>query len=508
MTSVREYLPLAFVAAFALLLVGCEGTLDQSDMRKYARKGKAEQVDEDQALPNAADSNSRVQVAQVGPKKTDPSKESEKQKQPASAQTQESTDSPTDSANPAATSENSRDERQAPNTAKAAATTTYARKVGDDEDEEDDKRNPNRLTPPTTARKVGDDEDEDIPPPKKPERAVAQSDDEGENKTGRFIAAPIVKAEAPAKQVLEKTSTELGEIYQSSWDRAKTAAERTEFANELLDKGKVMRDMNVKYALLLTAMRIASHAAEPHVAIQCIDELNKAFDVDVHKLKMQVVETVRTIKSDDQRKSKGFLDKLAAELYDEAFQRDEFEDATMLFAIRQAAARNDGDNVQLQRIGIDKRQLELAKSEYKRMKRSLDALSEVGDLEANTVAGKYYCFVKQNWTRGLMMLSQGPADGELSKIAREEISGATDSNGWILIANRWWSYGEEDEENQLSIRLHAVYIYERALPKATDGVEKLRAEVRVKQARKILGDQVVDDLDPRYQRSYAALNAN
>ena len=92
------------------------------------------------------------------------------------------------------------------------------------------------------------------------------------------------------------------------------------------------------------------------------------------------------------------------------------------------------------------------------------------DPEANLALGKYRCFNRGDWDKGLPMLAKGD-DGKLKALAEKDIAGAASAKEQAKLADAWWNVS----------RGRAIYWYEQALP-GLAGLEKDRVEKRIGEA--------------------------
>jgi hypothetical protein len=81
---------------------------------------------------------------------------------------------------------------------------------------------------------------------------------------------------------------------------------------------------------------------------------------------------------------------------------------------------------------------------------------------ANLAAGRYLCFVKGNWQRGVPYLALG-SDAELKAVAIEELRGANSAERQAAIGDDWWDAAEARQgEERNTLRLRAGFWYHTA----------------------------------------------
>ena len=75
------------------------------------------------------------------------------------------------------------------------------------------------------------------------------------------------------------------------------------------------------------------------------------------------------------------------------------------------------------------------------------------DPDANLIVGKYQCFTKGDWDKGMPMLAKG-SDEKWKALAEKDIAGADSANEQVKLGDAWWDVSKE----------RAVYWYRLALP--------------------------------------------
>ena len=97
------------------------------------------------------------------------------------------------------------------------------------------------------------------------------------------------------------------------------------------------------------------------------------------------------------------------------------------------------------------------------------------DPTAGLVAGKYYCFVKDDWKQGLPLLAQG-ADPSLAAAAAKELAVPTQGTEQFEVAEIWDDLGEKEEGvRRVRLKLHARSWYQKSLT-SLSGLARVKAE--------------------------------
>jgi formylglycine-generating enzyme required for sulfatase activity len=114
------------------------------------------------------------------------------------------------------------------------------------------------------------------------------------------------------------------------------------------------------------------------------------------------------------------------------------------------------------------------------------------DPEANLAYGKFLCFAKSDWHRGLPRLAKSQ-DTPIAKLAAKDIAESNKPEEQVSIADAWWEAAEaEPLAARKNILLHAAMWYYRASFQLS-GVQKSLADKRIKQAG--LETQITNPVD-------------
>ena len=114
------------------------------------------------------------------------------------------------------------------------------------------------------------------------------------------------------------------------------------------------------------------------------------------------------------------------------------------------------------------------------------------DPAANESYGKFLCFVKADWHRGLPLLAK--AEGSpLKALAAKDSADTDETDEQTAIADAWWDAAEAQSlAGRKNILLHAAMLYYRASFQL-DGLKKSLAEKRIKQAG--VETQITNEID-------------
>ncbi len=289
--------------------------------------------------------------------------------------------------------------------------------------------------------------------------------------TAEKLPAPGDKAQGEATKLIK-------EVYGDEWAAAKSSTEKQALAKKLLGKADETTDDPVgRFVLLRLARDIATQAVDGRTAFQAIDAMAESFQVDA--LEMKTVVLTKGASAATMSAQHKAIAEEALKLVDQAVSQNTFTIADRLGALALAEARTTLDKDLLTEAQRRIREVaDLAKA-YEDVKAArLTVEKTPDDPEANLAVGKYLCFVKGDWDRGLAMLALGK-DEALKALAKQEIDGAASSTEQARLGDGWWSMAEDKEKTlKKQMQARAGYWYRKALPGLT-GLMKAKVEKRL-----------------------------
>ena len=168
---------------------------------------------------------------------------------------------------------------------------------------------------------------------------------------------------------------------------------------------------------------------------------------------------------------------------EEAVAKEHYDTANQLGTTTTDLARRSKDSALLKetvaRKGtIIKEMAEIQKAQAD-VAEAIDSLDKnPTDTAANLAVGKFCCFTKNRWEKGILMLALGD-DLALKDLALKELKGMTDATEQVKLGDAWWDLGEKKTGlAKKTIQGHAASWYQQALPGLT-GLVREKVEKRV-----------------------------
>lgn len=298
-----------------------------------------------------------------------------------------------------------------------------------------------------------------------------------------IAADPMPKADVPDDARQKSAAVKIGEVYKPDYAKAITSSQKVELANKMLKDARETDDDPVsRYVLLRIARDISVQQADLGTAFSVIQQMASDYDIDDLRLRLDaataVVEQLKT--------AKGNLECLAllSPLVDEALSLDRYELARDYVKLALTCAKGGRDGASIKSLTRRAQEVNAMAIEFQKLGPHLDLLSTKStDPKANVEAGRFYCFWKGDWERGIPMLALGE-DADLKRLALMELEEPIDHE---KLADAWWDLAEMlSDPVKATVREHAVASYLKVLPMLT-GLKKRMVEQRLEAGQASVG---------------------
>lgn len=286
----------------------------------------------------------------------------------------------------------------------------------------------------------------------------------------------------PAEADRQKAERQIREIFSREYAAASRSEAKASLAGLLWKQaGETPDDPLARYVLLSETLRLAAEAGEVLIACDALRALETAYRVDVWESRLAILSQLsRTAHDADARRE---VARCAADSVSAAIRADCCQEAEQLAAVAlELATRIRSVELRKEARDLQTQARALARA-WKGLQPALETLrTQAEDPEANLAVGKYYCFAKADWTRGLPHLAKGSdaALAALAALAKADLDGPDQPTARVELAERWWGLVESlpaSAEKQAA-RSRAGTWYGRGLPGLT-GLQKARVEKRL-----------------------------
>jgi hypothetical protein len=276
------------------------------------------------------------------------------------------------------------------------------------------------------------------------------------------------KAAPPSDEQQSEATKQVRSKYKAEFAKAKTPESKVALAGKLLAIVQEKDDASPRqFALLKGAISLAAAGGDFDLVAEAWNELGTRFNVDVLAGRWGTLKGALKTKNVDDLKA-GLL-----EFAQDASEEDRYDlGRDALEALVELSDEDELKNIPLAN-------LESAAAKFEEASAALDVLkSNPADPHSNLVAGEYFCFFKQNWAKGLVLLSRSD-DDVLKGLAQSEFKQPDKPKDQVTLADAWWDFAAKQTEEMAkkSTENRAVFWYQLALP-SLKGAAREKAESR------------------------------
>ncbi len=250
-----------------------------------------------------------------------------------------------------------------------------------------------------------------------------------------------VKPPVPAAEVQEPAKKAATEIYGGRFKQAKTAAEKTALAAEMIEAAMKVQDGSPdQYVLLKIAVDIAATAGDAATALQAVEKMAERFDVPGPKLSAEtLLAAAGNATMTSQHKA---VAEAALKIADAVAGAEEYKLALDLCESAQASAQKARQYPLVKELAAKSDDFQKRQRAFQEYKAAWALMQDdPAQPAANLTAGRYLCLVKGDWDNGVPMLALG-SDKALKNVSLMELRGAESAEQQAAIGDAWWDAAE------------------------------------------------------------------
>ena len=254
---------------------------------------------------------------------------------------------------------------------------------------------------------------------------------------------------------------------------------------------------------LRSALNLSIRGQDTAFALQLLNEMDARFEIDRRIYETNLLlgflgkeGSMRT----NMTKASNLLPMMEG-LVNSYIQDDDFEkaDENLGYAAPAVKAFNNPETTYRWRILHER--IEAGKRQFRRVSRHIETLRQNPEnIEANHAVGWYLCMVKGNWADGSGHLAKS-SDVELRALALQEVQTNTDINRHVSLGDGWWNYAAQHRDDQLVYEAamnRSRYWYTSASIGLNDGLDRIRANNRIVEINRRIGDPPLGSLPTGY----------
>jgi len=346
--------------------------------------------------------------------------------------------------------------------------------------------------PPSTEPEPPSPPDE-AAEPEQPPTAVQQppgaepsSQPEGEAGTPADSKQGTARLPVPSAEEQAKSQKEIRELLRKDYTLAAAdIKEKKKLAEKLWRLAReTTNDPVARFVLYCEARDEAAEAGDGRLFLEVIDTLGRQYELD--ELKMAAAALQRAIRNLRDLAAQKAIVEVGIRLARRANSQENYEAARALAETARDLARKSRDLALVRQAAATFYEVEAYARLFADFSKAETILSEhPEDPQANYLAGRYYCFVRNQWQRGLPMLAKG-SNEQLQQLAIAELASTADAMQKVELADRWRAAGDSAEELfQRFYYERAMYWYRNALS-GLSGIDRTRVEKQLEELKKQL----------------------
>jgi WD40 repeat protein/serine/threonine protein kinase len=293
--------------------------------------------------------------------------------------------------------------------------------------------------------------------------------------------APVVtRAAVPAEAEQKEAEGLIRKEFKAEF--AKKPAERGPLAHELLRKARETNDDPAgRFVLLREARDVAAQAGDASTALEAIDEIDRLYEVDALDMRVTALLTAGRLAIAPSA-ARAFVESALAVL-DDAIAADAFDKGARLESLAGFAALRSREKALPGLVSARFKELKEARKDHEAAAAARVTLKEnPDDPSANRALGKYLCFRKGAWDRGLPLLRKAD-DAALRDLAEADAARPTEAADQVKVGDAWWDLAvKKPELGSTQLRRRAASWYRQALP-GLAGLTHDRIADRIKEVR-------------------------
>jgi hypothetical protein len=292
--------------------------------------------------------------------------------------------------------------------------------------------------------------------------------------------AEPMRVAVPDDTQLQAAETAMQEAFGDELKKALDPLEHRGLVDKLLRTGRDSPgEPATQYVVLREAHDRAVVLRDGKLALDIVDELAKRFEIDGPAMKLEALgKLVRAARDGPTHVSlaRAGLD-LAADFVD----ADRFDDATKASSMASTSATR-GQHAYFKALATNQeKQAKLLGRAFSLLESERSTLAaDPTDAAANLALGKFYCFLKRDFARGLPYLQRG-GDPRLSRLAALELDPKSAETSAQQLADGWWDVADTlERDEQAAARLRAKRWYLAVRPKL-QGLALREVDSRIKE---------------------------
>ena len=290
-------------------------------------------------------------------------------------------------------------------------------------------------------------------------------------------AQPVQKQPIPDVLAQAKAEKTIKDIFVADY-AMKNPTDQIELAKKLLAVAEETKDDPVgQYVMLREACELAARNGSIDLASVAAALWVKRFAISPSSARLHLLKAIEFAPA-THAAAKRVLETATAAV-DDAVQEDDYTHAAEMLKLSEGFLQRAKEAEFHAALTARAEEVDKIRQEYQRIKPDLAKLVTMPEnAEACESAGRFFCFFKGDWPRGLPLLAKAK-DAALKDLAAKDVGSPTETAARLSLAEAWWSFGERlPYPQRAEIQLRAGMWYRQA-SSGLAGLTKLRVDRRL-----------------------------
>jgi hypothetical protein len=301
-----------------------------------------------------------------------------------------------------------------------------------------------------------------------------------------------IRSPVPSEEDLAKAREQLREIFYADYKASKSLGDVRKLTSRMLAEAPRLENDPAAYHELLRMVReLAIRSGDTATALKAVEMLETKLELPPLTLRLETIDALAGVLSESNQGG-GQLASEAENVFISAFEQDQFPIALDAHRILMGLLRQGKDSSRLGRMSVYRGVILEAEKAHKLVPAALSALAtNAENTQANDVAGKFFCLIKNEWEIGLPMMARG-SDLKLRILARMDLEKGKSGSEIVQLADQYYELAAEHKQPQRRcLELRAAFHYAAARPFLMPGVELVKADKRIEEIHKAYAADVL-----------------
>lgn len=288
----------------------------------------------------------------------------------------------------------------------------------------------------------------------------------------------------PTPEAVEKTTKEVRTIFKDDYVKTSPKA-KVALAEKLLEQGlETKDDPTARFVLFREAADLAAAGGDIDLALRAYETIQAEFKGSVAELQEPILRVIvnRAITAEANLALTVHL----LRAIEEAIAADDLDGAGRLLVLANTTSARTRNARAISLVGARGKDIEAFKRESENVKAAIKTLEgNSSDPAACLVVGKYHCFQRGDWMKGLPLLARS-SDEKLKAAATKDLANPDEPGELVAAADAWFdALVSVDAAGKRAVHSRAYKFYTQALPGLT-GLAKARTEKRIDEIEKVM----------------------